>query len=359
MSKSKKIFFLVPYPLMQAPSQRFRFEQYFEFLSQNNIQFQVQSFIDIDTWNILYKPGYFFQKTIGILKGFIRRGIKIPVMLSYDFIFIHREASPIGPPIFEWMLGKVFRKKIIFDFDDAIWLANTSENNKIMAAFKFHNKTSSICRWSYKVSCGNRYLANYALKFNSNVIVNPTTIDTINLHNTINSNKNELPVIGWTGTHSTIEYLNFVIPILKKLEANYLFKFIVISNRKPDFELDSMIFIPWNKETEIEDLNKINIGIMPLKNDQWSEGKCGFKGLQYMALSIAAIMSPVGVNKEIIDDGHNGFLAETETQWLEKLTLLITDANLRIQLGKEGRKTIENKYSVVCNQQNFLSLFNE
>lgn len=115
-------------------------------------------------------------------------------------------------------------------------------------------------------------------------------------------------------------------------------------------------FIHWNRETEIEDLSAIHIGIMPLPDDDWARGKCGFKGLQYMALGIPAVMSPVGVNSEIIIDGENGFLANSQQEWFSKICLLIEDASLRERLGKAGRKTIEEKYSYNAWKENYLHL---
>jgi glycosyltransferase involved in cell wall biosynthesis len=115
--------------------------------------------------------------------------------------------------------------------------------------------------------------------------------------------------------------------------------------------------VKWNKETEIEDLAKINIGVMPLKKDIWSEGKCGFKGLQYMALEIPTIMSPVGVNSTIVQHEINGFLVETQEEWYDVLEKLIRDRNLRMQIGKAGKKRIDEAYSVLANQEKYLNLF--
>jgi glycosyltransferase involved in cell wall biosynthesis len=121
-------------------------------------------------------------------------------------------------------------------------------------------------------------------------------------------------------------------------------------------ELD-IVGISWKKENEIEELNEIDIGIMPLPDNEWAKGKCGLKGLQYMALQIPAIMSPVGVNSEIIDDGINGFLASTKDEWVSKLSLLIDSKELRVKLGEEGRKTVIDKYSVLNNRDLYVNYF--
>lgn len=363
-----KVLFLFPYPHATAASQRFRFEQYLDFLNEEGIEYKLASFLDEKTWKILYKPGHTISKAIGIAKGFFKRTLLLFSINQFSVVFIHREASPIGPPIFEWLIAKVFRKKIVFDFDDAIWLPNTSANNKIAANIKWHGKTKSICKWAYKVSAGNNYLAQYASCFNKRVAVNPTTIDTIHLHNRIKNQQGcLLPasegeskiVIGWTGTHSTMSYLHVLLPVLEELEKEHSFTFLVIADKEPLFKLSSLQFLPWNKSTEIDDLLKMNIGVMPLVDDLWAKGKCGFKALQYMALGIPALVSPVGVNCEIVEDGVNGFVCNSKEEWKESLATLLKDTCLRKKMGLEARKQIEQSYSVQANRRTFLGLFTD
>ncbi len=352
-----QVLFLFPYPHGTAASQRFRFEQYLGFLAQAGIRYRLASFLDADTWKILYKPGHGRAKLTGILKGFGRRLKLLAQIPAYDFVFIHREAAPLGPPVLEWIIAKVLRKKIIFDFDDAIWLANTSAHNRIAASLKWHRKTASLCRWSHRVSAGNRYLAQYAGQFNERVTINPTTIDTVGLHNQLKDQATPGVVIGWTGTHSTIGYLTPLLPVLRELEKEYAFTFLVISDQPPDFTLPSLQYLPWNKATEREDLLRMNIGIMPLTDDPWAKGKCGFKALQYMALGIPAVASPVGVNCDIIRDGVDGYLCHTDAEWKNALAQLLGNDALRTRLGHAARQRIEESYSVQANRLTFLRFF--
>ncbi|OGX83982.1 glycosyltransferase family 4 protein [Hymenobacter glacialis] len=354
-----RILFLVPYPLGRAPSQRFRFEQYLDALKAHGHTYQLAPFISVATWNILYQPGHAVKKAGGILAGFARRLLLLFSVPAYDFVFVHREASPVGPPVFEWVIAKVLGKKIIYDFDDAIWLANTSEANKVVVGVKWQQKVADICKWAYKTSCGNAYLANYARQFNPNAVVNPTTIDTVNLHNKVRDQAalGRL-VIGWTGTHSTMKYLDQVVPVLAKLEAEGLdFEFRVISNQPPALSLHSLIFLPWSKDSEIADLLSFHVGLMPLEDDPWAKGKCAFKALQYMALGIPALVSPVGMNREVVQHGQNGFVCATPTEWEVSLRQLLQDSRLRQRLGTAARATIEQRYSVRANTPNFLALF--
>lgn len=355
------IFFLFPYPLSESPSQRFRFEQYFTLLEKSGVACYKQSFWGIKTWRVLYKGGHTLQKVVGFLTGILKRMFLLTKIGNADYVFIHREMMPVGPPVFEWIIAKIYRKKIIYDFDDAIWLPNTSAENRIVSIIKWHSKTQLICKWSYRISCGNSYLADFAKLFNREVVFNPTTIDTENHHNpTLYPHRaNGKITVGWTGSHSTLKYIDVVIPVLKQLETKYgaIFQFIVIANKKPELPLTNLVFIPWKEQTEIEDLSQIDIGIMPLTDDIWAKGKCGFKALQYMALQIPAVVSPVGVNTEIIDSGVNGFLCSSEEEWFNAINKLIKDESLRLRVGAAGRKKVMERYSVLSNSSTFLSLF--
>lgn len=355
--KKQKIVFIAPYPFGQAPSQRFRFEQYLPLLENAGFEYEFHSFLSTKTWKLLYQKGLFFQKAIGIIGSFFQRFFLLFNLKNVDFIFIHREASHLGPPIFEWILAKILKKKIIYDFDDAIWLPNYSENNKIFNRLKAYWKVNYCMKWAWKITAGNTYLADYARKFNNNVIVLPTTIDTEN-HHSIFCDQDKTPLtIGWTGTHTTMHYVDFLIPILQELEQKHSFVFKIISNEAPTYALQALEFVKWNKATEIEDLASIQIGVMPLIKDIWSEGKCGFKALQYMALEIPTLLSPVGVNTKIVIDGENGFVDETPEEWKKRLEALITDKELRMKLGKKGKETIDKHYSVNANKAVFLNLF--
>ncbi|MEL7145346.1 MAG: glycosyltransferase family 4 protein [Bacteroidota bacterium] len=356
-AKKTRILFIVPYVFDLAPGQRFRYEQYLTILKEQGIKYKIVSFLSERTNSILYDEGKKVSKAFGVLGGFVRRFLLMFRLSSYDFIFVFREATPIGPPIFEWMIAKVWRKKIIYDFDDAIWLANTSEQNKIVASVKWHHKVESICRWSYKISAGNQYLADYASQFNDNVVVNPTTIDTEKHHKPTPRSQNSTFTIGWTGTHSTMPYLLPILPILDRLYQRHQFKLLVISNQHPDFERDYLEFRKWQKPSEIEDLQRMDIGIMPLTDDQWAKGKCGFKALQYMALRIPALISPVGVNTEIVDDGINGFLCSTEEDWTKAMSKFFEDPALINRMADACRKKVVEHYSVISNTENFLGLF--
>lgn len=353
-----RVLFLVPYPVGEAPSQRFRFEQYFGVMREKGVAFDVSPFLDNAAWDVLYVRRKFAAKFFGIVRGFFRRIQDVMRSRHYEYVFIHREAAPLGPPLFEWLMAKVFFRKIIFDFDDAIWLPNVSESNRLFSKIKWYRKVSSICRWSYRISCGNDFLKEYALQFNRNAVVNPTVVDTKNHYNRIKHHSHSgKTIIGWTGTHSTIRYLENLQPVLNTLEKEHDVEIRVISNAQPNLALKNLICIPWKKSSEIEDLLAFDIGIMPLPDDEWARGKCGFKLIQYLSLGIPAVSSPVGINGKIIDNAVNGFLCSTHQEWLTALRDLILHPEKRKQFGAKGRQKIITHFSAEANAPLFLMMF--
>lgn len=359
MRHKKKILFLVPYAMGMAPSQRFRVELYKDVMDAAGFSYRIQSFLSAKSQKKIYQEGNYFGKVLAIISGFIKRWWTVVfISPAYDFIFIHREASFVGPPFFEWYLKKIYQKKIIFDFDDAIWIPNTSVSNKIAGWAKCNWKVKYICRWSYKVVGGNEYLCAFARNYNRQVVLIPTCVDTVKGHGRVKSIYNvNRPVIGWTGSHSTLKYLDEIIPLLKQLQDQYDFCFTVIADSDLQLPLKHYRFISWKADTENEDLLQLDIGIMPLTPDEWSEGKCGFKLIQYFATGVPAVASPVGVNKEIIEEGVNGFLCATMAEWEDALVRLLKDASLRERLGRAGRKKVGEQYSVLSQRERFLGLF--
>lgn len=312
-----KILFIAAHRPERSPSQRFRFEQYISFLEQNGFACDFSWLISEQDDRIFYQPGNLHNKLSIFTKSIYKRLKDVLRAGNYDIVFVQREAFMTGSVFFE----KRFKKsgaKLIFDFDDAIWLPNVSEANRKWNWLKRPEKTSEIIRLSDHVIAGNSYLAAYAKNYNPNVTVIPTTIDTdvyVRLEHTPGS-----PVcIGWSGSITTIRHFESAVPVLKKIKNKYgsgvFFKVVGDESYKND-ELN-IAGIPWSPERELSELQLFDIGIMPLPDDEWAKGKCGLKGLAYMSVETSPVMSPVGVNSEIIRNGQNGFLAATDEDWVK------------------------------------------
>ena len=340
-----RVLAIVPSVYDTSPGQRFRLEQWEPLLRERGVEISYAPFENDELHSVLYQTGKLPQKLAQVMKAFARRWASINSANDYDLCYIFREAALLGPPLFERLLGKK-QIPIVFDFDDAIFVSYRSPSNGYLSYLKFAGKAKTICRISSHVMAGNPYLAEYASQYNQNVTVIPTTIDTEKyaaLHRSISSCA--VPVIGWTGSFSTVQHLDTLRGALRRLARTDRFRLRVIGT--PQYELEGVEVeaMPWRSETEIDDLQPIDIGIMPLPDDAWSKGKCGLKALQFMALGIPVVCSPIGVNTVIVQDGENGFIAATEEEWIQKLRQLLQSAQLRNRFGQTGRAAVEQTYS--------------
>lgn len=345
MSKIKKLHFLLVYPLGTAPSQRFRFEQFIPSFEQAGYACSANCFYDKKTFSQLYSKGSKLKLAGRMLTCFLRRCGHMMKLSQYDCILIQRGAAPFGPPVFEWIIRYIYRKPVIYDFDDAIWLQPEGKASVLAKLVKAYYKVRMICRWSKVTVVGNEYLAQYARQFSRNVVTIPTVVDT-DKHYVPAPYQSQQTTIGWTGSHTTLPYLESLETVLSKLKERYDFELMVIANKPPTFRQLPFRFIPWSEETEVKMLNTIDIGIMPLPDDEWTKGKCGFKAIQYMALEKPTVASAVGVNMDIIDPGVNGFLSQTDQDWEEHLSALLDNAEKRKQQGAAARAKIVKAYSV-------------
>jgi glycosyltransferase involved in cell wall biosynthesis len=341
-----RLLAIVPSIYDSQPSQRYRIEQWEATLKRRGVEITYRPFADAELDEVLYQPGCVARKARLIARALARRSHQLADVRAFDAVYLLREAALLGPPIFERRLARS-GVPLIFDFDDAVWLNYRSPSNGYLSYLKLPGKTAAVCRLAAHVIAGSDYLASFARAFNSRVSVVPTTIDTARY--TVNARPaNEVPVIGWTGSYSTVGHLQRLAPALRRLAARERFRLRIIGApdaRLEGFEGVEVEMLPWRSATEVEDLRALDVGVMPLPDDAWSRGKCGTKALQYMGLAIPAVCSPVGVGSVIIRDGENGLLASNEDEWVEKLRLLLGSPQLRETLGRAGRATVEARYS--------------
>lgn len=349
---NKRAFFIAPYP-KEGASARLRVLQFLPYLKDAGISYTFRPFLTSGFYNVLYKKGNTFKKAVLFIVCSAMRFADIVRALFYDVIFIHREAYPIGPPILEAILF-LAGKKIIFDYDDAIYLP--PEGSKyVTAALKCPWKTNFIIKHSALVIAGNEFLKNYASRFSKNITIIPTSIDTDKYSSSRQKMGDSGTVIGWIGSRTTQVFL-------KELEG----VFLNLLEKYPDLEIhligddiatvrhERIILKEWSLEREKQDIEYFDIGIMPAPLTDWTKGKCAFKAILYMSFSVPVVASPVGVNKDIVADGMNGYLAETPAEWEEKLSMLITHPDLRRSMGKAGRKTVEEGFSLNTNAPIFV-----
>ena len=165
--------------------------------------------------------------------------------------------------------------------------------------------------------------------------------------------------LGWSGSHSTSQYLYLLESVLQNISSSRSVKILVIGDASFNIDGVELEAISWSENTEVDDLTRIDIGLYPLPDEPWVYGKSGLKALQYMALGIPTVASAVGMNFKVIEDGVSGFLVKNDREWITTITRLIDDPALRARVGEASRLRILNKYSVKANQPTYLSIFKE
>lgn len=352
--RGRKILFLVPYP-SEGASARLRVEQFVPSLRQAGIECKVRPFLTTSFYRILYKRGNTVRKVFLFLFCVCRRASDLARAVFYDVIFIHREALPVGLPVVEALLF-LLNKKVIFDFDDAIYLPPEG-SSPLIAFLKCPWKTGFIIRHSRAVIAGNDYLRRYAERFNGSITVIPTCIDTERYHSSRPGRSPESLVIGWIGSHTTQVFLKSIREVLFGLLKRYDNLAVHLVGAQPGvLNHERVVVKRWSVGSELDDIRQFDIGVMPMPDTEWTRGKCAFKAILYMSLEMPVVASRVGVNREIVKDGSNGFLASSGKEWEEKLLRLIEDGSLRRSLGASGRATVEREFSLRTNAPLFCDL---
>jgi glycosyltransferase involved in cell wall biosynthesis len=327
---------------------RFRIAQYLPYLRDAGIDVTISSFATQEFFQLLYQHGHYPRKAAGFMALAARRLVETTTLGGYDLVWLYREAIPLGPPIVEWLVSKR-GIPIVYDFDDAIFLPNVSAANRAISFLKNPGRVAQVLQRSTRVVVGNEFLAQYARRFNSSVTVIPTAVDTTRFVPRAagpSRAEGEL-VVGWIGSPTTFPYLEALAPVLRDVAAGHRFRLKVSGAgqpvRFPGLTVDE---VPWSMTNEVSLFNTCDIGVYPLTDDEWSKGKCGFKAIQCMACGVPVVAAAVGVNREIVNDGVNSFLAATPGEWAEKLGRLLSDSELRARMAIAGRRTIEERYSL-------------
>jgi len=270
---------------------------------------------------------------------------------QYDIFYIHRK---LFSPIEFWYLRRK-AKRIIYDFDDALMYRSSGARNPHSFSRRF--RFAYMMKRVNFVMAGNQFLKSQVIPYNPNVEVIPTSIDLSRYSVKKGDHPEGLITIGWLGSSSTLKYLRSLLPTLENMFNGYPhFQLKIVCDQFLDSSYLPIIKKRWSSEEEEADLKSFDIGIMPLSDDLWSRGKCGLKILQYQSVGVPVICTPVGVNRDIIEDGVNGFWAQDEDQWEKGLLKLIQENGLRREMGLEGRKTVERGYSLEVNAPRILDV---
>ena len=325
-----------------GPSSRYRVFQFLPHLAAHGIDCKVDPLFDETYFEILSVPLAAFRtllKVPYVIARFLKRLGTLLVLGSRDLIVIEGQLFPYMPSLAERLLR--WRYRVVIELDDAIYL--TPGHKK---------KVPQLLSMSTGAIVGNEQLASYAQQFSPRVYVVPTVVDTNRFvpagqRSCVAADHSaELITIVWMGLACNLRYLKVLAPALRALQSRFSMSLRVICSEPPELPGVNIEFRAWDRQREVLDVQDASIGVMPLENTEWARGKCGLKLLQYMAVGIPAVASPVGVNGEIITNGVNGFLASTEQEWYDSLERLCRLAQLRQHIGEAGRRTVETRYSL-------------
>jgi glycosyltransferase involved in cell wall biosynthesis len=355
----RRVLALSPIP-EEGAGCRFRITQFVPFLKSAGYDVTIRPFFSPEFFRLVYRRGRYLTK-VAAFGGLTAERVKLLRDLSqYDLIFLYREAYPIGPPLFERWLSGPGKPPIIYDFDDAVFLPNVSDANRFLGSLKWVRKIPEILSRSAAVVAGNDYLASFARRHNASVETIPTCVDTTKFVPRADRTPRDprRPIVGWIGSPTTAPYLAGVAPALQRVSAARPFTFVV-SGAGEEVRVDGVetVNMPWSLDNEVGLFNQCDIGIYPLTDDEWAQGKCGFKAIQFMACGVPVVASAVGVNREIVQDGVNGFLASNDAEWETKLSALIADPQLRARFAEAGRRTVEQRYSLAVNAPKLARVF--
>jgi glycosyltransferase involved in cell wall biosynthesis len=356
MASRKKILIICPYPENVAPSQRLKYEQYFEHFRNNNFDIVVSPFMSRRFWNVVYKKGRFPEKIYWTLIGYLKRVLDLFRLPFYKGLYIHLWVAPFGGPIFEYLFC-LLNRNVIYDIDDMIFLAPSNKANKSIAAFKNESRMIYLMKKAKHVIVCTPKLETFVRQYNSNTTDISSTINT-DLYIPINNYANDHALtLGWSGSHSTSKYLLLLEEVLKKIKNELDVNILVIGDPTFSFKSIKAEVLPWTLETELRNLQRIDIGLYPLPDEEWVYGKSGLKALQYMALGIPTIASAIGANFRVIEHNVSGFLVRSEQEWIDTIMLLINNPQLRKRIGEEARKRVELNFSINANRDVYLKIF--
>lgn len=348
-----KILMLTRYGRLGASS-RLRSYQYIPFLEQDGIEVCVAPLFD-NSYVSELQTGR--RRFLDIARSYSNRIADLCRLRQFDLVWVEKEALPWIPASVEriFFSGTV---PYIIDYDDAVFHYYDEHSSRIVRTI-LSGKHADLIRAANAIVAGNSYLCAYARNSDArNLVLIPTVIDLEKYkfaknHSRPDSNSVS---VGWIGQTSTAKMLMPYRSLFHKLSSSGLARFVAIGISAGNYGLPMESF-PWSEGTEVRAILSFDVGIMPLPDEPFARGKCGYKLIQYMACGLPVIASPVGANCEIVEHGVNGFLADTEEDWRYYLSLLIDDVSLRNKMGCAGRKKVEERYCIQVTAPLLVDLF--
>lgn len=359
-----KVLALAPYPI-EAAATRYRVAQFVAPLAERGIEISLRPLLDAKLFAGLYQKGSWLRTAVGLAKSGALRLLDVPAARKADVVLLQREAMILGPPIIEWLIRSVLNRPLVLDLDDATYVRYISPTyGGLGSRLKWFSKTDDLIKWASIVICGNRAIAEYVSGKGARARVIPTVVDTDIFRPPAERQERRPLVLGWIGTHSTFPYLEAIFPVLQRLAVKHSFRLKIVGAGKdsvtiPGVEVENL---PWTLEREVRDFQSIDIGLYPIDTrlyGEWAQGKSGFKAIQYMAVGISYVATPIGAAAEIGEAGKTHFFASSDDEWHDALELLLTNHTRRIEMGAAGRRHAVEHYGLESQADKLASALRE
>ena len=346
----KRMLVLCPYPVGVAAGQRLKFEQYYDDWRSIGWEITVSPFMDQRLWSVAFEPGQYRAKAIGIVKGSARRFRDLFRIGRFDLVYCFMYGTPLGTAAFERLLRR-FARRLIYDVEDNVVThidrVSNDDPNPLLRFLRGAAKYRYLIREADHVVASSPDLeaACAALNKYGAATYISSSLDTERFVPAKDRRNKRKLTIGWTGTFSSRSYLELIAPRLQELARRREFKLRIIGNF--DYQLPGVDLevIRWTAEREVADLQALDVGLYPLREDDWVSGKSGLKAITYMAMGIPCAATAAGTTPMIIRDEENGMLLRSMNEWLPVLERLLDDPELRRRLGRQARRDAVAKYS--------------
>jgi len=355
---------LASYPV-EAAATRFRLQQFVGPLAARGITLSIHPFLDSQQFRQLYRQKSWPRTASGLLVSSLRRLLDLKAARAANVILVQREAMMFGPPVIEWLITRWIKRPMILDLDDATYVSYTSPTyGGLGSLLKWFSKTDDLIRWATVVTCGNRGIAEYVSGKGTAARIIPTVVDTNLFKPDPQSLTRNPAVLGWIGTHSTFPYLESIFPVLSELARKHKFRLKIVGAGKdnisiPGVEVENSA---WEIDREIPDFQSIDIGLYPIDASLyagWASGKSGFKAVQYMAVGVPYVATPVGGSAEIGEEGTTHLFATTDAEWHQALEDLLANSDRRQQMGAAGRSHAVEHYGLEAQADKFAMALRE